>query len=81
MIRNPSELARLEEERQELLQILINKTGTPPAIYGVADKGFKSGREKLLEQLRRIERELGIPHVNYNSSEFAKQLDDVVHSR
>jgi hypothetical protein len=75
--RNPSELQRLEEERQDILDIL--KSGKFP--YRVAvdyptvvlDKGTKSIKEALLRELRTIEATLGIESVPYNSTEFGKQ--------
>jgi hypothetical protein len=72
--RNPSELQRLEEERQELLHCLIKQTPVKLAFRGVWDKGQKGWREELLRQLREIERQLGVEHVPFNSSEFGEQL-------
>lgn len=58
MPRNPSELARLEEERTDL----INKIS----------KGYlsKASKEAALIELRAIERQLGIKGLPYNSEQF-----------
>lgn len=74
--RNPSELARLEEERLDLLEVL-KAPRIPVRVYKeyriAMDKGVKSIREGLLRELRRIEETLGIPSVPYNSSKFGEQ--------
>jgi hypothetical protein len=54
MPRNPSELARLEEELKELKQELKNPT---------ASKAYKEG---LLRDIRKIEGQLGFANDNYN---------------
>lgn len=66
MPRNPSELQRLEEEREHLIKEL---------------KGYKTKGEKvfLLRELRAVEKQLGITGVNYNSTEFGKSQDDLAH--
>lgn len=74
-LRNPSEIARLEEERLEILRAFRDgKVGT---FRVSSDKGYKSGREALLAELRDIERTLGIPSVPYNSTEWSKQYDNL----
>lgn len=58
MTNNPSELARLEEEREyhlgEVKNLMLSK----------ATKAWH------LEQLRTIERQLGVTSGDYNSSDF-----------
>lgn len=56
--RNPSELARLEAEREDLLTKIKN-----PSVG-------KSSKEALLRELRSVERTLGISGQPYNSSAF-----------
>lgn len=54
MPRNPSELARLEEEYKETKKELKNLT---------YPKGY---REELLRDLRKLEKQLGIEGKKYN---------------
>lgn len=82
--RNPSELQRLEEERQDLLrqradiQRILLTGKVPSSVYDfypqIQDKGTKGIKEALLMELRQIEKELGIEGVNYNSTAFAEQF-------
>lgn len=71
---NPNELQRLEEEREDLIDII--KSGVVPyraAVdypAAVLDKGVKNAREGLLRELRRIEGLLGIESKPYNSGAF-----------
>lgn len=58
MPRNPSELARLEAEREELIQSIFHSKFSRP-------KGVK---ESMLRDLRYIELMLGIKGDNYNES-------------
>lgn len=59
MPRNPSEIARLEEERALLRMQLAG------ALY--RDKQTKT---KILRELREVEEALGISQTAYNSSDF-----------
>ena len=82
--RNPSELQRLEEERQDLLrqradiQRILLTGKVPSSVYDhypqIQDKGTKGIKETLLRELRQIEKELSIEGVNYNSTKFAEEL-------
>lgn len=64
---NASEIAReLTENRLDILRSLAQD-------YKYASKGYK---EQLLRDLRRIERELDIPSIDYNSSEFMQEVRD-----
>jgi hypothetical protein len=63
MPRNPSELARLEEERIDIIN-KIHRTKPFPLT--------KSVKEGLLRELRAIERQLGIKGLPYNSEEFGR---------
>lgn len=58
MPRNPSELARLEAEREELIEAIVSRTRP------------KSVKEAMLRELRAIERQLGVKGRPYNSSAF-----------
>jgi hypothetical protein len=60
MPRNPSELQRLEEERQYAIKLILEPDRT------------KASKEALLRELRDIERQLGIEGEPYNSSAFGK---------
>lgn len=60
--RNPSELQRLEEERQHLLGCLCSTHYT------------KEPKERMLRELRKIEETLEIESVPYNSTKFCEQL-------
>ena len=78
MVRNPSELARLEEERFELYEALC--TGRIPNDFyerypANADKGYKSIREGMLQELHKIESQLGIDGFNYNSDAFSAEYE------
>ena len=75
MPRNPSELQRLEEERQDLLKRLKRNTVPPHDAY--ADKGLKSAKEAMLRELREIEEQLGIESIPYNSTAFGEQYSDL----
>lgn len=56
--RNPSELARLEAEREGLIKSIKNPNRS------------KSMKEAMLRELRSIERTLGVEGQPYNSSAF-----------
>ncbi len=56
MVRNPSELARLDDEREYWTEKVRN--------LGLS----KSSREAALAELRKIERQLGIRGKNYNGT-------------
>lgn len=71
MVRNPSELQRLEEERRDILRML--RTNKIPPHNENADKGLKKAKEALLRELRKIEDNLGITGVDYNSTAFGEQ--------
>jgi hypothetical protein len=58
MPRNPSELARLEEEWAELHDMIKDC------------RMSKSSKEALIRGLRQVERKLGLESKDYNSSEF-----------
>lgn len=73
--RNPSELERLFQERHEILRML--RDGRTPPSSPLADKGLKATREGLLKELRSIEETLDIRSIPYNSTEFAKQYDEL----
>lgn len=68
--RNPSELQRLTEEREALIDAVKNFDTRKAVEFGVADKGLKAGREALLRELRNIEATLGVDSIPYNSEEF-----------
>jgi len=74
VVRNPSELQRLEEERQDLLRRLKRNVIPPHDTY--ADKGLKSAKEAMLRELRDIEQRLGIESVPFNSSKFFEGVRD-----
>lgn len=74
MPRNPSELARLEEERDEILRMLASNRIPPTSSY--ADKGLKSAKTALVKDLWDIEKQLGIKSIEYNSTEFVRLLDE-----
>lgn len=58
MPRNPSELARLEDERDYWRNNLKHHVGS------------RNSKEYILRQLRDVERQLGIESKQYNSNEF-----------
>ena len=60
--RNPSELARLEEELADLFEQIKDGTKFYP----------KARKEEILRQIRQIEEQLGMKSVPYNSSEFGQ---------
>ena len=72
MPRNPSELQRLLEEREDLIANLKSHKVPPHSAY--ADKGLKSAKEAMLRDLRDIERALGLEMIPYNSSDFGKLI-------
>jgi len=74
MPRNPSELQRLEEEREDILRLLARNKIPPTHSY--ADKGLKSAKQALLTDLRQIDKQLGIESPTYNSTEFYRLLDE-----
>jgi hypothetical protein len=71
MPRNPSELQRLEEEREDILTML--RTNRIPPHNKNADKGLKAAKEALIGELRLIERQLGITSHPYNSDKFGSR--------
>lgn len=58
MPNNPSELQRLYEEREELIDAIKSQYLS------------KASKEECLREVRRIEAILGIEGENYNSSKF-----------
>ena len=61
MSRNPSEMARIEEEYEYAVsKFILAKT--------------KSAKETLLREIRQLEKQLGIENSNYNSSDFTLGL-------
>jgi hypothetical protein len=62
MPRNPSELARLEDEYEYWAAKVLSNT-TP-----------KGDKEKALIEMRKIEKQLGYRSIDYNSTEFAPSL-------
>lgn len=59
--RNASELQRLTEEREDLLNMIKN---------GYLSKGSKA---YYLEELRKVDRQLGVDSGDYNSSSFGRK--------
>jgi hypothetical protein len=60
MPRNPSELARVQDELEYWKNNLKHHVGS------------KKTKEYILRQIRQCEVQLGLPSKNYNSNEFFK---------
>jgi hypothetical protein len=62
MPRNPSELARLEDEYEYWATKVLSQT-TP-----------KADKQHALIELNKVAKQLGIEHPSYNSTEFASTV-------
>jgi hypothetical protein len=69
VIRNPSEYARYCEELNYLKQMM--RDNRIPAMSQFVDKGFKSGKQAMLNEMRRIGSIIGEDIPDYNSGEFS----------
>lgn len=62
MPRNPSELARLEDEYQYWAAKVLSQTTS------------KSVKEEALIEMRKLEKQLGYQSIDYNTTEFASTV-------
>jgi hypothetical protein len=76
MARNPSELARLEEElRDAITAFFAGRTRTPSF---AVDKGYKKAREALLLEIERLTKVLGYSTVPYNSAAWKPYYEGIL---
>lgn len=76
MIRNPSELARTEEELKETITAFFEGRTRTPTFK--VDKGYKKAREALLLEIERLTEILGRRVVPYNSREWIPYYEKIL---
>lgn len=73
---NPSEMMRVEEELTETIKAVLDRRTVTP--FFTSDKGYKSARQALLNELRRLERQLGFRGEDYNNSNFRTYYENIL---